>query len=668
MTTRHPLGFVEMKPSPPVTLRWAGSLPTITTRSSEAQLLHSLRGTLNMKTQSFPLFLAVCVLCCLGLSYTLTIAQPSGGPYGPLQQTYQLPKVSGTIYYVAVDGQADQSGESLAKPTSLEAAIERVRTGDAIVMRGGTYRTGNLLLNQGITIQPYADEQPVLKGTFVATDWKDLGNGLWKTSWSRLFPAKPDSWWSRDRFGKDTPLCRFNNDMVFVDGRFLQSVSREGEVDENSYYVDYDAGQVYIGTDPSHRLVEITAFDLALKRVIGECHGKKSDHQGPVIRGITFTQYAYRALEVEGKEPEGISPEADHGKDVVGTTLEDCTITFCSRVAAYLRGDRLTLRHCKVSDTSTEGIYIIASSDVLLEKNIFSRNNIERITGYYPAAVKIFNQSYGVTCEDNLVIDLPYSNGIWYDVGNVDGRFLNNWIEGVGDVYREFDGKRPYPSQAGFFFEISKGAICAGNVFVNCDQGIFVFNSSNVQLYQNTLVNSTVCIGRNGRTAANDRMFGWHSSTGPDLDKREGPIVVNNLLTGDSQYLRPLLFVWQPDSLCQQLPAPLVKQLDHNVYVRGAKKGSSPLILWSPAPGEQCQVGFESLSDLRKLYPQFSVNSLSFDAYDGPLFKCAELGNYQLLPTAPGATSGMQLPAEVRKLLGQSKKDGQYVGAYPQVP
>ena len=621
-----------------------------------------------MKTQSFPLFLAVCVLCCLGLSYTVTTAQPSGGPYGPLQQTYQLPKVSGKIYYVSVDGQADQPGESLAKPTSLEAAIERVHTGDAIVMRGGTYRTGNLLLNQGITIQPYADEQPVLKGTFVATDWKNLGNGLWKTPWSRLFPAKPDTWWSRDRFGKETPLCIFNNDMVFVDGRFLQAVSREGEVNENSYYIDYEAGQVYIGTDPSQRLVEITAFSFGLKRIIGECHGTTSDHKGPVVRGITFTQYAYCAFEVEGKEPEGISPEAEHGKDVVGTTLEHCTLTFCSRVAAYLRGDRLTLRHCKVSDTSTEGIYIIGSSDVLLEKNFFSRNNIERITGYYPAAVKIFNQSYRVTCDDNLVVDLPYSNGIWYDVGEVDGRFVNNWIEGVGDVSRAFFDNRPYPSQNGFFFEISKGAICAGNVFVNCDQGIFILNSSNVQIYSNTFVNSTGCIARNARTAANDRMFGWHSSTGPDFDKRDGHIFVNNLLTGDSKYRRPLLFVWQPDSLCQQLPGSLLKQLDHNVCVRGVEKGSSPLILWSPALGGQCQARFESLSDLHKVYPQFSANGLSLDAYDRQLFKCAALGNYELLPTALGATSGIQLPADVKKLLGQSNKAGQYVGAYPRLP
>jgi hypothetical protein len=469
----------------------------------------------------------------------MAAAQPSGGPYGPIRQTYPLPKEAGKVLYVAPDGQADQSGETLSRPTTLEAAIERVRTGDAIIMRGGTYRTGNLLLNQGITIQPYADEQPVLKGSFVASTWEKLGNGLWTTRWSHLFPSKPADWWRRNREGKHTPLYRFNNDMVFVDGRFLQAVGWEGEVDSLSYYIDYDAGLVYIGIDPTDRLVEITAFDVAILRTTRDCHGKKSDRKGYQIRGIMLSQYAYRALEIEGTDPEGLSDESRHGKEVVGTTLENCTISFCSRVAGYFRGDQLTIRRCRVSDTSTEGVYVIASNDVLLEHNIFMRNNVENITGYYPAAVKIFNQCYRVTCRDNLVIDLPHSNGIWYDVGNVDGVFVNNWIEGVGRTDRSISSSQLWPSDNGFFFEISKGALCAGNVFVNCDHGLMVLNSSSVQMYQNTFVNSVACIGRNARTAAGDH-FGWHASTGPDIDKREGHAFVNNLLTADGNFDRPL--------------------------------------------------------------------------------------------------------------------------------
>jgi hypothetical protein len=608
-------------------------------------------------------YISFALLCIFFVFLPLT-AQPSGGPYGPIRQNYHLPKATGNIYYVAPDGKTEESGETLNGATTLEVAMDRVKTGDAIILRGGIYRTGNLMLNQGITMQPYADEQPVLKGTFVATEWKNQGNGLWTTTWSHLFPSKPLDWWQRNREGKKTPLYRFNNDMVFVDGVFLKAVGWEGEVDKNSYYIDYETGLVYIGIDPTNHLVEITAYDVAIKRITGEFHGKVSDRKGPVIRGITFTQYAYRAIEVEGTEPEGLSEEANHGKEVVGTTLEHCTISFCSRVAAYLRGDRLTLRHCKVSDTSTEGIYIIASSDVLLEKNIFTRNNIENITGYYPAAVKIFNQCYRVTCKDNLIIDLPNSNGIWYDVGNVDGRFLNNWVEAVGSISKEFPKDKLWPSDNGFFFEISKGAICAGNVFINCDHGIMVLNSSHTQIFQNTFVNSSACIGRTERSAAGDR-FGWHPSTGPNVEERDGHMFVNNLLVGDENFNRPLLDVWQPKSLCVRLDKPQVKQLDYNVYVRDTNDAAGPLILWSPVKNDDCQLLCKSLEDLQKLYPEFSDHSQYFTDHKNRLFKSPELKNYELLQEFPGSAAGAQIPIEIARLLDLHKKDVRFIGAYP---
>ena len=566
-------------------------------------------------------------------------SQPSGGPYGPIRRTYEVPVVSGRIWYVSTDGDSTVQGRSAASPTRIESAIKRARTGDAIVMRGGTYRTGNLILNQGITIQPFGNERPILKGTLIAEKWQNLGNGLWATKWKRLFPSEPADWWQRDREGKRTPLCRFNNDMVFVDGRFLQSVGWEGDVDSNTYYIDYQTGTVYIGQDPANHLVEITAYDAAIVRTIGRCNGLMADRKGYVIRGITFTQYAYRALEVEGKEPEGVADEASFGKEVVGTTLEDCSVTFTSRVAGYFRGDSLVLRRCRISDTSTEGIYIIASNDVLLEGNIFQRNNIESITGYYPAAVKIFNQCHRAICRDNLITDLPNSNGVWYDVGEVEGVFVNNWVENVGPINAPFSTNQLWPSDNGFFFEISKGAVVSGNVFVNCDHGLMILNSSNVRVYQNTFFNSMACIGRNARTVEGDR-FGWHSTTGPDVDKREGHEFVNNLLASDKRFMRPLLFVWQPASLCDRLPGSQLNRLDHDAYVHGIQSNEAPLILWSPAQNAVCQSEFNSLRELRTYYPGFEASGHDYPEYAGPLFKSPELKDFRLLADFLGGLPG----------------------------
>jgi parallel beta-helix repeat protein len=591
-------------------------------------------------------------------------AAPSGGPYGPLRQNYDLPDVKGKIYYVASDGKTENKGEKPDKPTTFKKAIEKVVTGDAIVMRGGTYRTGELSLNQGITIQPYKDEKPVLKGTYVATEWQDLENGLWKTSWSRLFPAEPLDWWWIDWHGRETPLHLFNNDMVFIDGKFLQSAGWRGEVDENSYFIDYERKEVYIGTDPKDHLIEITAFEGCIYRTTGKAHGKISDGKGPIIQGITFTQYAKRAIFIEGTFPERLSPESKHGKEVVGTTLEHCEISNCSRVAARLRGDTLVMRHCKISNTSTEGIYIEASNDALLEKNIFTKNNIERITGYFPAAVKIFNQSYRVTCRDNLVIDLPYSNGIWYDVGNVDGVFVDNWVQDVGIMEEEFSDKPFWMGQNAFFFEISKGAICAGNIFVNCEHGIAVLNSSGVKIYNNTIVNSPVMIGRTPRSVEGDH-FGWHPSTGPDVDERYGHAFVNNLIAVDKNYYESLLVTFQTPDLCKKLPKPQLDKLDHNVYVRTPGNKSHPFILWGPAKNEGCNIEIEALSELHKIHPEFSGNSKDLVNYDGPLFKSWVLNNFELSDKFPASESATELPDKIKELLDLSEGYIPFTGAFP---
>jgi Right handed beta helix region len=604
---------------------------------------------------------------CLSLSLLLLVAapgyaQPSGGPYGPIDQRYEIPKAV-HVYYVATDGKADSSGTTLEQPTTLEVAIERVVTGDAIVMRGGIYRTGGLLLNQGITLQPYADERPILKGTQVATEWKALRNNVWRTSWTRLFPASPLGWWRRDTEGMRTPLHRFNNDMVFVDGELLKSVGWEGELDTHSFYIDYPGGYVYIGADPTNRLVEITAFDSALVRTSGPVHGSTSDRKGPVIRGITFTQYAYRALEVEGKkhftvadeptdEPVGPSDPATFGKEVVGTVLENVTITFCSRVAGYFRGDGLVIRNSLISDTGTEGIYVIGSSDVLLERNVIRRNNIRQLTGYFPAAVKIFNQTRRVTCRDNLVIEQPYSNGIWYDVGNRDGAIVNNWVEGALD---------------GLFIEISRGMIVAGNVLVRCNKGLRVLNSADVSAYNNTFVDTPASFERNERSATNDH-FGWHPATGPGVDQREGHVFVNNLLVASEVYRGPLLRFEQPGSLCAKLQRPQAKEVNGNAYVRATTPGvtpAPPLVVWSPAASDSCLSTLRSLDEFHNLLPAFEAGGRQLDRTPRSIFEGPDLDRYELLQALPGPPEGAAFPTDVRKLLGWSENEARSPGAYP---
>lgn len=575
-------------------------------------------------------------------------AQPSGGPYGPLRQVYAVPAGAPHVYYVAPDGQAGAPGTALAAPTTLPSALDRAVTGDAVILRGGVYRVGDLKLNQGIVLQPYLDEQPILKGTEVVTKSVAQPNHLWRIAWSHLFPSKAQDWWRREREGRKTPPWRFNNDMVFVDGELLKAVGWEGDIDAHSYYIDYDAGQVYVGVDPAKHLVEITAHDGGLLRTTGELHGRPSDHQGPTIRGLTFTQYAYRAIEIEGHEPEGLADPATFGKDVVGTTLENDTITFCSRVAGYFRGDNFVMRHCLISDTRTEGVYVLASNNILLEHNIFRRNNIQEMTGYFPSAVKIFNQCHHPVCRDNLVIDNPHSNGIWCDVGEVDAVYVDNWVQNCID---------------GLFFEISKGVTVAGNVLVDCDKGVRILNSSNAHVYHNTFVNTVASFERTERSAVGDH-FGWHPSTGPGVDQREGHSFVGNLLVADAAFTKPLLRFEQTKVLCGKLTRPMATEVDANVFVRSPTAAPGPLIVWSPAAGENCTAQLASLDEFRRLDPAYEAHGAYLHRDSTSVFRSPALARYDLLPAFATEATTPALPEPIRTLLDW-KPGPNPAGAYP---
>jgi parallel beta-helix repeat protein len=582
--------------------------------------------------------------------------------FGPVDQTYELPEVAGTIYYVAPDGDAEAEGTALEAPTSIESALARVVTGDAVVMRGGTYRSGNLTFNQGVIIQPFKDEKPVLNGTLEATDWQQAEDGIWFTKWETLFPGQPEPWWRPEQNLKFTPLHRFNNDMVFVDGDYLQSVGNKDELDEGTFFVDYDANEVYMGQDPADKLVEITAFRKAIFRTSGIANGKENDGIGPVIRGLTVTQYPDTMVHIDGFYPQGVSSEELNGNDVVGTVFENCTFSKSLRVGVFAIGDSMVMRNCKIADTNTEGLYVVASDDVLLEQNVFANNNIEKWTGCYPAAVKIFNQSHRVVCRGNLITNHPNSNGLWYDVGNIDGVFVNNRVEKVGSPKGPFRNDQVWPSSNGFFFEISKGVTVAGNEFVNNNQGMLILNSSGGKVYNNTFVNSRASFGRDSRGDDADH-FGWHINTGPGVDEREGHVFVNNLLVDTMGLEFPLLYVWQPAEMCERLNTPTLEAFDNNVYVKTQKEEDATIVLWSPADNDKCQAKITSPEEMNALYESFEVSSKLYNGFDGALFTDEDPMNIETVSDFEGHSVATTIPENIKTLAGWTEENVSFVGA-----
>jgi hypothetical protein len=204
----------------------------------------------------------------------------------------------------------------------------------------------------------------------------------------------------------------------------------------------------------------------------------------------------------------------------------------------------------------------------------------------------------------------------------------------------------------------------AGNVFVNCDKGMRILNSSNAHVYHNTFVNTVASFERTERSAAGDH-FGWHPSTGPGVDQREGHIFLGNLLVADASFTKPLLRFDQSPKLCGKLTNPQATAIDGNVFVRAGDPVAHPLIAWAPADGENCATTFATPAALHERYAQFSANDRLVQREPGSVLRGPTLGNYELLPSFSEKTPSESLPAEVAGLLHWQTEASTTPGAYP---
>jgi hypothetical protein len=125
---------------------------------------------------------------------------------------------------------------------------------------------------------------------------------------------------------------------------------------------------------------------------------------------------------------------------------------------------------------------------------------------------------------------------------------------------------------------------------------------------------------------------------------------------------RPLLLVWQPAVLCEKLSETPLKQFDNNVFVK-QNDNYKTLAFWSPSKAENCQSEIKSLAGLQQISGA-AAKSMYFEGKHLPMFKSAELNNYQLLDVFPGKTVATETPANVKKLMGIPADTKGFVGAY----
>ena len=327
------------------------------------------------------------------------------------------------------------------------------------MLRAGRYHETITIQGKALTVQNYPGEAAWLDGSETVTGWVQDGSVWRRDGWTTRFDHSPT--YTRGATDLTAPGWQFINpnypmaahpDQVFVDGTPLQQVASRGQVTAGTFYVDEATSQLYLGVDPRGRTVEASTLVKAMS----------VRAQGTVLRGFgDQTVLPLRPRHGCGHARGATDPHGERRGCGLGNDRRERPGCRYHAVPGQTSGAGMLGLHARFAD----GLMVSRS---LLANNNSERFNIAPVSG----GMKLFKE--GLTFRDSESRNNA-GPGLWTDMS-----VYNIMIS--GSTFRNNAGD-------GVFLEISAKAIVVNNYIVgNRIDGIKVNNTSNVKIWNNTLV------------------------------------------------------------------------------------------------------------------------------------------------------------------------------------
>ena len=375
------------------------------------------------------------------------------------------------VRYVSPSGTNSGTAATVGTPwLTITYALANATAGDTIVVRGGTYRQGQIGTGLNFILQAYPHEQVWLDGADIVTGWIS-DSGRWrKDSWTALFMdgANPvGQTGDPNAINPSFPMAGWP-DMVWIDGVYLTQVATLAECGAGEFFVDYATSKLYIGSDPTGKTVEATTRQYALNLEGGSAI--------QIIRGIGFTRFATSYVHPNNGAIRANKPNV---------TIEGCAFIRNAGNGVVYYGANGVCRGSKFMYNGKNGLGGYAPTNLIVENNRFSYNNQEGFEQWWDAGgIKIAFQDGGIY-RDNLFEDNNCS-GLWLDITCTDYIIVRN----------EFRRNAAFALGV----ELSARGIVASNWIEGTvpggefggGVGIDIFESNDLYFWNNTLINNII--------------------------------------------------------------------------------------------------------------------------------------------------------------------------------
>lgn len=475
------------------------------------------------------------------------------GAKAPGSFSYSAPS---DAIYVSPQG-SDGAAGSLGSPLkTIAAALDAVRDGGTIVLREGVYHEEVLVPPQRrVTIQPAANEAVWLDGAKEVNGWKQSGDVWIRDDWDLRLDSSPtytrgapDNTQSGWQFvNPDYPMAA-HPDQIWVDGIQLREVATRSQVTSGTFYVDDDGRRLVIGTNPIGKTVEASVLTQALS----------VRSAGSEIRGIGVRRYATSVPDMGT-----VVAAADEVK------LSDVTIRDNSTTGFYSWSPRTTLERVSLINNGLLGGGAATADGLRLHQVLSMGNNAEQFNRVPVSGAFKVGRTRGVTVTDSAFVD-NLGQGPWFDESVYDITFTGN--DAIGNTGN------------GLVLELSEHATIADNIVAqNGINGIYVINSGNIRIWNNTVVehDRNIYVTQDRRRASNpaaagrDPRYPSSDSTVPWITRNT--VISNNVVGSPSGSC----VVCVEDFSREFTGAQMVSQSNGNLYHRTSSTSPRWFGVWS---------------------------------------------------------------------------------------
>jgi parallel beta-helix repeat protein len=375
----------------------------------------------------------------------LFTASSSPGTYRVIATSGSLSDTAAVIVVPTATGPVIEPG------TNIQAAVDANPPGTAFLLKAGTHRLQRTEPKDGDSFT--GEPGTILSGARLLTTFTRSGS-YW------VIGGQTQQGKVHGTCATGFEGCAYPEDL-FVDDVLLRHVTSLAEVTPQTWYFDYAADKIYLGTDPTGHRVETSVLPDAF-------YGSASS---VAIKGLVVEKYASPAQH-----------GAIHGDYSRGWTVQGNELRW-NHGGGLRTGPGMQVVGNNVHHNGQLGMGGTGSG-LLIEGNEIAYNNtVGYKVGWEAGGTKFVNTDGLVVRRNN--VHHNWGNGLWTDINNIHSLIEDNVV--VSNTYQ------------GIFHEISYDAIIRNNtVEANgfghqgwlFGSGILVAASPNVEIYGNTVRNN----------------------------------------------------------------------------------------------------------------------------------------------------------------------------------